>query len=436
MKQLKIECPKCHRAYEVAEGFLGRKVVCANKTCGTKFVAEVSLPSPENVATTFTAADVASSQEDDTPPPLAFGHEPSRASRPKAQGRRIAESEPKTQQRQMIFLTALAAVPSVLLCVGALLYWHDISNRQSRNDLKSNKNAESSAPATTATPLTNVDPASSVGSVTALDPEYRKAVIRTLMFSNTFVRSVKRQIETNAPTIKINVSESYKWLASARNAVGAPPKSLKNGEQVEQHLDSILTDFHRAISLIEEPKVLKEFTDVAQLIAELQKVDGHGVPEPIEKALDDVTRSVDAIAHELGLSFDDAHRSDLFAETALDFLSNIRASVAKLNELPVDPPTSLLLMEVVRDSAITLDWEHITAPPERMPDRDQVLKSLLLAHNEALKAARIHGASYKFRKKLTHDDQAALRQSSDDASQNALKIADILEPVIKKSRTR
>jgi hypothetical protein len=122
--------------------------------------------------------------------------------------------------------------------------------------------------------------------------------------------------------------------------------------------------------------------------------------------------------------------------SSCEILFSQKDAIAKLKDLPVDPPQSLFLMSVVNSYSITLAWEHITAPPERMPDRDQVLKSLLLAHTEAFKAARTHEASYKFRKRLTHDDQVALRQFSDNASQNALKIADILEPVIKKSRTR
>ena len=41
MTAAKIECPKCHRKYNVSERNLGRKVVCANESCGAKFLATV-----------------------------------------------------------------------------------------------------------------------------------------------------------------------------------------------------------------------------------------------------------------------------------------------------------------------------------------------------------------------------------------------------------
>ena len=41
MTTAKIECPKCHRKYNVPERNLGRKVVCANESCGEKFLATV-----------------------------------------------------------------------------------------------------------------------------------------------------------------------------------------------------------------------------------------------------------------------------------------------------------------------------------------------------------------------------------------------------------
>ena len=41
MTTAKIECPKCHRKYNVPEQNLGRKVVCANESCGAKFLATV-----------------------------------------------------------------------------------------------------------------------------------------------------------------------------------------------------------------------------------------------------------------------------------------------------------------------------------------------------------------------------------------------------------
>ncbi len=39
MTATKIECPNCHRSYQVAQEFLGRKVVCSNKSCGSSFLA-------------------------------------------------------------------------------------------------------------------------------------------------------------------------------------------------------------------------------------------------------------------------------------------------------------------------------------------------------------------------------------------------------------
>ena len=44
MTTAKIECPKCHRKYNVPERNLGRKVVCANESCGEKFLATVFQP--------------------------------------------------------------------------------------------------------------------------------------------------------------------------------------------------------------------------------------------------------------------------------------------------------------------------------------------------------------------------------------------------------
>jgi len=44
MSSHKIECPKCHREYDVTEQFLGRKVICSNKACGAKFLAEAFEP--------------------------------------------------------------------------------------------------------------------------------------------------------------------------------------------------------------------------------------------------------------------------------------------------------------------------------------------------------------------------------------------------------
>ena len=36
---IEIECPKCHRTYQVASKIIGQKVICATKACGRKFIA-------------------------------------------------------------------------------------------------------------------------------------------------------------------------------------------------------------------------------------------------------------------------------------------------------------------------------------------------------------------------------------------------------------
>jgi hypothetical protein len=415
MTTVTIECPNCHRTYNVDERFLGKKVVCSNSTCGTKFVAPPR--QPPAVATTFEKGSDPTVPQDRPLPPSRIARDPKSGPRAGARGTPIMRSDTKNHRSRMIVLAVLASVPGVLLIVGLIFYWNGTSH----------------------TPTTTTAPISSVKDISDVDPEfakYRKSIIRALMFTHLAVQSVKGRLDTNDKFVRTSASMAHENLTMARNAVGAPPKSLKTGEQIEGYLDAILSDFQRAITLIEEPTSPGKFANVADIIAGLQTIDGRGVPEAIAQSLDDVTHSADAIARELGLSFEEAHRSDLFAETALNFLAAIRAAATKLRALPVDPPQSDLLLSVVSSTSITREWVGVNAMPADMPDRDRIASGLALAHAETVKAVRAHEASYNFLKKLTHDDQVALRTFSDKALDDALAIVESLEPVIMKSRSR
>lgn len=101
MASVKIECPSCHRNYNVAEKFLGRKVTCATDTCGATFLAAVFLPLEP-------IEDVVASTEGSSPSEKPLREYWNRSSPPLLRdGRTIA---PKLPLIALAFLAVIAAI--------------------------------------------------------------------------------------------------------------------------------------------------------------------------------------------------------------------------------------------------------------------------------------------------------------------------------------
>ena len=424
MKQLKIECPNCHRAYEVAESFLGRKVICANKSCGTKFAAVASLPSQKNDAETFAAFGEPSKPDDGNPPPLPINPEPSRAPRPKAQPTRSKASESKVYQRRMTFLTVLAAVPSALLCMGGLLYWYDISNRRSTETTQNDRSSR--VEVDTAPPESQAATEAPVVATLDGDAPFREQVVKTLNSAYSSVRMVHTHLE-------INIARTcYKDLTEHRSLI-PDRKHVPLGIQVEHQLDKMMNDFRQAMQLIQTPKIVESFADKREAKDYLMSIDdAPAFASAVKESLSKVTQSANEIAKLLGIGFDEAHGSEQFHKRSLDFLVAARECVTDLKQLPPDPNPESVKHATMASVRLGVQLGFIPDAPEFMVGREAIESGFAAIHDFIVKSVSYYDFTNKAHNLITQEEYKALQKLYSDTLQTAVKVADEAERRLKK----
>lgn len=114
-----IQCPNCHRKYDVDSRMIGRSVICAGKTCGLKFQAKAFEVTSNDEAIDLSPFENSPSHDkklDIGPPPIPSRVRPDTGT---AKGRpateRADEDETRSNRRRRTVLANLATIPGLIV---------------------------------------------------------------------------------------------------------------------------------------------------------------------------------------------------------------------------------------------------------------------------------------------------------------------------------
>jgi hypothetical protein len=413
----KIECPECHRKYNVGERILGRKVTCSNKSCGTTFLAENIQLSPSIVDVEVPQKSESTTQNVEkvglSPPPLPSKNKTTPSAESDLQFGPVESAAPSNpKRRQTLILCILAVVPTVALVIGLFFY----VKAQSKE----------------ATKVASPSAANSPDDLE--DKAFHKAVAKTLAYANCSMQSMRRLQDINDRLVFSNAKDYRGFLGGIRSRIPVPPAHLKSRVRIDQQLDLLVETYRTALTHIPMPNAQEKFGNVAEIIDALKSLDGHKLPEETLLAFEETSKIADSIGNDLKISFDDAHRSKEFCENAIEIIEYAKRCIANLERLPVVPNMQSSFDLSLSDAdvrGVTILWSHLPDPPEGVANRDKVVAAIAGIHKNLVAADRNHRFAYEAKKLLSDGDFTELRSIYDQSLKNAAKLADEVEPLLR-----
>lgn len=416
-----IQCPDCLSEYAISDKNLGKSVICANKECGTKFVAALN----DNAPSKGKSQRVESTKANQRSTPPVLPHPPLSKSELPTDAHSAVKVQRSTSEaglrKWVIVFAGLSIAEAVAIVVLSAFHLSTTPPAQRQESQNSERRSQSHNPEEST--RTAANPSSPIEVLES--QEFRKSIGEYLAFSHRMLKLIRR---TSSLSFRVTYDFALEGVRERGSKIHVP-SHFADPKAILSTVREIEDDFARCVSMTEA-------TDEPDLHTreEILRVAGSGlkreVPQELSQELAKVSLRIENFANKNDISRDELFGARKFREAGFELVGGVQKILAKLDKLPAIPKL-LNILDSPSTHGVTLEWSSLPEPAQSMPHRQKLLDEIDQMHNETFVAAFIHRKSIQAFEELTHEDFKILRQKADALCDDARRLADGIRAQLK-----